>query len=83
MEEKKFIVYVLRSCKTGFRYIGQTNNLERRLQEHENGDTKSIRFQRPFTIEYIEKHPTRLEAMRRERWLKTGVGREWLDDQKN
>ena len=75
-----FYVYVLRSQKNGYRYIGQTNNLKRRLREHNLGLTKSIRFQLPFQIEHIEKYPTRKGAVKREKFLKSGKGREWLNN---
>ncbi len=75
----KYCVYVLKSRKTGYRYVGQTNNLARRLKEHEAGVTSSIRFQLPFDPLHIEHFETRKEAMRRERFLKSGKGREWLD----
>jgi len=74
-----FYVYVLRSHKNGYRYIGQTNNLERRLREHNEGLTKSIKFQLPFAVEFTEEYSTRVEAVRREKFLKSGQGREWLD----
>lgn len=41
-----FFVYVLRSQKSGYRYIGQTNNLKKRIQEHNSGLTSSIKFQK-------------------------------------
>ena len=78
-----YYVYVLRSKKNGYRYIGHTNNIERRLKEHNLGLTKSIRFQIPFGLEYIESYPTRLEAIRREKYLKTGQGRGWLNEIKD
>jgi putative endonuclease len=74
-----YYVYVLRSQKNGYRYIGHTNDLDRRLEEHNSGLTKSIRFQRPFILDYSEIHETRLEAIRREKFFKSGKGREWLD----
>jgi len=74
-----YFVYVLRSQKTRYRYIGHTNNLTRRLKEHNSGFTKSIRFQTPFIMEYSEKYETRNEAIKREKFLKSGKGREWLD----
>ena len=74
-----FNVHVLRSDKNGYRYIGQTNNLERRIREHNDGITRSIRFQTPFRIEHTETVPTRREAILREKFLKSGKGREWLD----
>ncbi|MFH1012264.1 MAG: GIY-YIG nuclease family protein [Candidatus Peregrinibacteria bacterium] len=74
----KYWVYVLRSEKTGYRYIGQTNNLPKRLMEHRKGLTRSIRFQLPFALTYFECYKSRCEAMKRERFLKSGKGREWL-----
>ncbi len=74
-----FYVYVLRSLKNSYRYIGQTNNLEKRLLEHNQGMTRSIRFQLPFVLEYSEIYQTRIEAMKREKFLKSGKGREWLN----
>jgi len=74
-----FTVYVLRSLKNGYRYIGQTNDLERRLLGHNSGLTKSIKSQTPFILVYKEIFNSRLEATRREKFLKSGQGREWLD----
>ncbi|MFH0988272.1 MAG: GIY-YIG nuclease family protein [Parcubacteria group bacterium] len=78
--ENIFYVYVLRSQKNRYRYIGHTNDLNRRINEHNLGLTKSIRFQLPFVLEYFETFPTRVEAIRREKFLKSGKGREWLDN---
>jgi putative endonuclease len=72
-------VYVLRSQKTGYRYIGQTADITRRLTEHNAGLTRSTKFQVPFSIEYTEEYPDRRSATQRERFLKTGQGRAWLD----
>ncbi len=74
-----YYVYVLRSLKNNYRYIGQTNNLEKRLEEHNLGMTKSIKFQLPFILEYTEEFKTRIEAIKREKFFKSGQGREWLD----
>ena len=75
-----FFVYVLQSRKNGRLYAGFTVNLERRLAEHNLGRTKSIRFVRPLVLLYFEKFLTRLEAARRERYLKSGIGREELSN---
>ncbi|MBI2443635.1 MAG: GIY-YIG nuclease family protein [Candidatus Magasanikbacteria bacterium] len=75
----KFTVYVLRSRKNGYRYVGQTDNMGRRLAEHNGGMTKSILFQIPFVIEYTEEYNSRIDAIRREKFLKSGKGREWLE----
>lgn len=73
-----FIVYVLRSYSTGKLYIGQTLNLERRLQEHQEGTARYTRGRGPWTLVYTETYPTRSEAMIREKYLKSGQGREYL-----
>ncbi|KKT39507.1 MAG: hypothetical protein UW29_C0013G0023 [Candidatus Collierbacteria bacterium GW2011_GWC2_44_13] len=55
-------------------YVGQTNNLERRLREHEGKTSKSAKYIRCFEsakLVYSEEQPTRGEAMRRERELRT------------
>ena len=71
-------VYVLRSTKNGRLYTGSTNDLERRLEEHERGKTRYTRHAGPFELVYVEEYETRLEARRRERFLKSGQGREEL-----
>jgi len=67
-----FYVYILRTSFNTL-YIGQTNNLERRLEEHKNNKTKSAKYMRyfsSFTLVYSEKYSTRKEAMKRELQLK-------------
>lgn len=68
----RYIVYILRTSSNTL-YIGQTNNLEKRLREHQNKSTKSakyIKYFASFEPVYLEEYPTRLEAMRREYQLK-------------
>jgi len=67
-----FYVYILRTSSDTL-YIGQTNNLERRLEEHKNNKTKSakyIRYFPSFNLVYSERYPTRKDAMKREWQLK-------------
>ena len=75
-----FYVYVLRSLKNGRFYIGYTNDLERRLNEHNNGESRYTRLTRPFELVYTEEFADRIFATRRERNLKSGQGREWLKE---
>lgn len=68
----KYFVYILRTSLNTL-YIGQTNNLKRRLKEHTENKQKSARYIRYFSsfdLVYKEIYPTRLEAMRREIQLK-------------
>ncbi|MEK9131662.1 MAG: GIY-YIG nuclease family protein [Patescibacteria group bacterium] len=74
-----YTVYVIKGI-SGHVYIGQTNNLEKRLHQHNSGYGKYTQNKGPFTVIYFEQYNTRVEAMRRERELKTGKGREWLGE---
>jgi len=71
-------VYVLRST-THLRYTGVTTDLAQRLRQH-NDHTLSrwTKRGRDWCVTYLESYPTAHAAHRRERWLKSGVGREYL-----
>jgi putative endonuclease len=62
----------------GRRYIGHTNNLVRRLEEHRSGRSPYTRRHKIKGLIYYEKYHSRSEAMNREKFLKSGKGREWL-----
>lgn len=73
-----YFVYVIKS-KEGFVYKGMTEDLEKRLLEH-NNKTLSFWTKRgtDWKLVYSEKFSEKSEALKREKWLKTGVGREFL-----
>ena len=73
-----FYVYILRSLVKGRFYIGMTNNSERRVEEHNGGRSKYTSFTKPFALVWKEEHSTRKEALQRERFLKSGIGRHWI-----
>lgn len=73
----KYFVYLLLS-KEGFHYIGHTPDLDRRLSEHNSKTTHSTKHGTNWKIIYTEEFSTRPEAMKREKWLKSGIGREWV-----
>lgn len=73
-----WFVYVLKSQKNGRLYTGSSNNIERRLIEHHSGQTTYTRNTGPYKLIYKENYNTRIEARRRELFLKTGKGREVL-----
>ena len=78
-----FIVYAIKSESSGKIYIGQTNDLTKRLRRH-NGDlpNKSTSFTSknhgPWKVIYQEKYDERPQAIRREKELKSFRGREFL-----
>ena len=73
----QFCVYVLKCADNSF-YIGQTDNFERRFQQHENGEVSWTGPRRPVEPIHWEVFATRDEAVKREDALKTGYGRQWL-----
>jgi putative endonuclease len=73
-----FIVYVLKSTVDGRLYKGFTRNLDRRLWEHNRGKTKSTKAYGPWQLVYKEEVESREEARKREKYLKSGIGREYL-----
>jgi putative endonuclease len=73
-----FTVYVLYSLKDQDWYVGYTTNFNRRMNEHENGQSKSTACRRPFICIYCEFHINKTDAMRREMYLKTWAGRNAL-----
>ncbi len=65
-----FCLYILR-CADGSYYVGHTENLERRLAEHQAGGySRYTRGRRPLTLQFTAEFPTRLEALERERQIK-------------
>ncbi len=67
-----YYIYLLR-CKDNSLYCGQTNNLEKRIKEHndsKNISTKYTRGRRPVTLVYMEKVKDISDALRREREIK-------------
>jgi putative endonuclease len=69
-----FKAYILKNSITGRHYIGSTNDLVRRIAEHNRGQTKSTRQKGIWSIIYTEDFETSLEAKRRERLIKSYKG---------
>jgi putative endonuclease len=73
---------VLRSENIGRRYVGSCANLEDRLYRHNAGQSKATKAGIPWTLVYQEEFASRSEASQRERYFKTGKGRDELDRMK-
>ena len=75
-----FIVYVIQN-PSGLLYKGQTQSLKKRLLEHNdpNGSHSYTRNKGPWILVHQEVCSTRSEAMKRERYFKTGAGRDYLN----
>lgn len=59
-------------------YVGITNDLKRRLEMHNTRKVFSTRQKAPFSIIYYEAHTNKYDAAAREKFLKTGWGKEWI-----
>ncbi|MFA6391452.1 MAG: GIY-YIG nuclease family protein [Patescibacteria group bacterium] len=75
---KWYYTYVLESAKDGNLYIGWTIDLNARLKEHAKGQVESTKHRRPLKIIYYEACRSKKEAIRREKYFKTGFGRRFL-----
>ena len=73
-----YFAYVLKSTKDGRLYKGMTTDIERRILEHNSGKTKSTRPYGPWELVYSKEFETREQARNHEKWLKSGIGREFL-----
>ena len=63
-------MYVLKSKKDGKCYIGSTNDLIKRVREHNAGLVVSTKVRRPFTLVYYEAYVAEEDARAREHNLK-------------
>ncbi|MDD5687952.1 MAG: GIY-YIG nuclease family protein [Elusimicrobia bacterium] len=79
MQENEFYVYVLRSEKDNKLYVGYTSDLELRFKQHNSGLVDSTKFRRPFKLVHFEKHENKNVSQSRERFFKSGKGREFLN----
>ena len=67
-------VYILENIN-GQSYVGISKHPQLRLKEHNNGYVKSTKFNRPWEIIYTETFANRIEARKREKYLKSAAGR--------
>lgn len=65
-----FYVYIIRSKKNDSLYIGSTNNLERRLSEHNSGKSNYTKKYMPYEMIYYEAYKAESDARKREKNLK-------------
>ena len=73
-----FFVYALSSINRNYIYVGLSSDLERRLFDHNQGYNLTTKPYKPFKTILVEEFPTRALARNREKYLKSGVGKEYL-----
>lgn len=77
----KYYVYVIKSRSTGKFYTGMTNDLQRRISEHNRSKSNTIvtKYLTDFELVYSEEVDSREIARKREKYLKSGCGRKFRD----
>jgi len=78
-----FYVYAISSRYKEYIYVGFTENLYDRIQRHNNGYERTTKSFAPFNLIFKEKCENRSEARRREKYWKSGCGKEQLKIIKN
>ncbi|MDO8536731.1 MAG: GIY-YIG nuclease family protein [bacterium] len=73
-------VYVIQGLSHNTRYIGSTDSTEKRLNEHNSGRCRYTSGRKPWKLVQREEFETRSLAMKREKFLKSGQGRKFLDN---
>jgi putative endonuclease len=73
-----YYVYVIQSKKDKQFYIGFTRDLENRIREHNEGRVSSTKERGPFELIYYEACLNEQDALAREKYLKSGMGKRYL-----
>ncbi len=73
-----YYVYVLQSIKDKLFYTGFTCNLQRRIEEHNNGSEFFTKSRIPFELVYYEWCLSKDDAIAREKYLKSGMGKKYI-----
>jgi putative endonuclease len=76
-----YYVYILRSKRDGRLYKGMTSSLEKRVEQHNQGENRSTKGFVPWELVYYEEFSSRQAARLREKYFKTGAGRAWPNDE--
>ncbi len=71
-------VYALTSLQRSYVYVGLTEDLEDRILRHQSGRERTTKPYRPFELLYSELCADRAAARQREKYLKSGQGKEYL-----
>lgn len=73
-----YYTYAIKSTKKNYIYVGISDNPERRIKQHKLGYNKTTSPYKPFKALLIEKFINRKDARTKEKYLKSGCGKEYL-----
>lgn len=76
----RYYVYILRSIIDNGLYIGYTTDLKNRLTQHSKAEVFSTKNRLPVKLIHYEYFINEIDAKARERYLKSGYGRDQLRD---
>lgn len=71
-----YYIYILYSDKYNKFYTGMSNNIDRRIQEHNSGQNKTTKAFIPWRLIFYESCENRVIARKREKYWKSGTGRD-------
>lgn len=75
-----YYLYILRSLRNGKFYIGCTKDIQGRLIEHNSGETKGNRYNRPFELVYKEEYDKLSDARKMEYYIKSRKSRKFIEE---
>jgi len=75
----KYFVYIIESLKDGSYYVGSTQNLNERMERHNQERSTYTKSKRPWELVYTEEHPDRSSAMKREKEMKSKKSKEYIE----
>jgi len=78
-DSPKFYVYILQSLKDFSFYVGQCDDLDRRMSKHNDGFSKYTASKRPLRLVYFEVLDSRSDAIKRENAIKKMKSRKYIE----
>jgi putative endonuclease len=78
VKDRFYYVYLLQSMKNSTWYTGYTTDLRKRFNEHQNNKSTYTKGRGPFKLIYYEASLHEEDAIARERYLKSGMGKKYL-----
>ena len=76
-------VYAISSLNFNYIYVGLSINVNERIERHNSGRERTTKHYAPFKLIYVEECENRIEAREREKYWKSGVGKEQLRGLRN
>jgi putative endonuclease len=80
MNHEKFFVYILQSMKDFSFYVGQCNDLDKRMSKHYDGMSKYTATKRPWRLVYFEMYNSRSDAIKRENQIKKMKSKKFIEE---